>query len=126
MLTYTFITPDGYSIRAYYYDDRYRYTRNTDKGIEYREVVSELISSDYELQRLLLQDIHNHPYDQQQFSCKCIRCSKPYGAPRKEYNLAPICNRCYNAMLESTDTISTPGIVFYEINADGSKGNVLK
>ena len=47
MLKYTFVTPDDnkYLVSAYYYEDRYRYTLTTERGIEYREVISESLSS---------------------------------------------------------------------------------
>ena len=109
-------------VSAYYYEDRYRYTVSTKLGIEYREVVSTLLSSEYALQKLLLQDINNTPYNSYQYSARCIRCSKHHGSPRKQFNLAPICPRCFSAM---TDT-NNMGNTEYEITPEGSKGNVVK
>jgi hypothetical protein len=133
ILKHHFINEEGNHISAYWYKDRYRYTVNTPKGIEYREIT---ISPDIELicgpvdsieglESLLNEDSKLWPYREQQLKTKCIRCSKHHGAPRKEYNLAPICNRCLEAMEETNDTYSS-GTVFYSINEDGSKGPVIK
>ena len=109
-------------VQVYWYEDRYRYIVNQLRSLEYRELVCEQQSSTEKLERLINQDICDYPYGEQQLKAKCIRCSKPYGAPRKEYNLAPICNRCYDAMESNYGSGNTE----YEINLDGSKGSVVK
>jgi hypothetical protein len=116
-------------ISAYWFENRYRYTvsdmTNSTNGIEYREMYWLYPLEQTELERLLVEDIIDHDYGVQQLSPKCIRCSKHHGAPRKEYNLAPICNRCYSVM-DKTHDIYGSGTVFYSINEDGSKGSVIK
>jgi len=109
-------------VQVYWYEDRYRYIVNQLRSIEYRELVCEQQSSTRKLEELISKDICDHPYGEQQLKAKCIRCSKPYGAPRKEYNLASICNRCYDAMNNEYGA----GNVEYLINDDGSKGSVVK
>ncbi len=113
-------------ITVYRYEDRYRYTVKTNKGIEYREMMDKfnLIYTTEDLELAIKVDISVYPYEEPQYKGKCIRCSKWHGAPRKKYNLAPICNRCFEAM-EKTDIYGS-GTVFYEINQDGSKGPVIK
>ena len=115
-----FITPTGDNISVYWFEDRYRYTVNS---IEYREVIMDPCYTNEKLHELVLNDIRNYPYQSQQLKSRCIRCSKQHGVPRKEYNLAPICNRCRSAM---NDTSVSGASVFYEINQDGSKGSVIK
>jgi len=110
-------------VQVYWYEDRYRYVVNQLHSIEYRELVCEQQTSEQELQKMILQDIYDHPYGEQQLKTRCIRCSKWHGAPRKEYNLAPICNRCFTAM---NDISVSDAFVWYEINPDGSKGSVIK
>ena len=124
ILKHHFTNWHGEKVSAYWYDDRYRYTVTTDKGIEYRERVWLYPFESYtELERILNEDIVDNPYGDQQLKSKCIRCSKWHGSPRKEYNLAPICNRCEIAM---HDTSNVAGNTEYEINSDGSKGNVIR
>lgn len=124
-----YTNPEGYKVDVYWYEDRYRYTVSADNGdIEYRELgpdatgLIETIPDLNTLEVFLNHDRLRFPYEYNQLKAKCIRCSKPFGAPRKEYNLAPICNRCFNAMNSNYES----GTVFYEINPDGSKGNVIK
>jgi len=114
----------GNKVSVYWYEDRYRYTVETKRGIEYREMNDKfnLIYTKEDLELAIKVDISVYPYEDNQYKAKCIRCSKPFGAPRKKYNLAPICNRCFAAM----DDIYGSGTVFYEINTDGSKGSVIK
>ena len=113
-------------IDIYWYEDRYRYVVNKENIIEYREFgpsyLLETIPSLEVLQSFIISDMHHFIYNEQQLSAKCIRCSKWHGSPRKDFNLAPICNRCFGAM---TDTINA-GNTEYEIKPDGSKGNVIK
>lgn len=113
---------NGNRVSVYAYEGKYRYTVDTPYGIEYREIRTSfawnLIDSIEALEACLNEDILLWPYGEQQLKLKCIRCSKHHGAPRKDYNLAPICNRCYEAMED--------GNVEYSINTDGSKGSVVK
>jgi hypothetical protein len=121
-----YINCDGNKVSVYWYEDRYRYTIDTDFCIEYRELGQapfvEGLYSTGELELLIQEDVVNNPYGEQQLKSKCIRCSKHHGAPRREYNLAPICNRCFNALNDNYGS----GTVFYSINPDGSKGSVIK
>lgn len=110
-------------VQVYWYEDRYRYVVNQLRSIEYRELVCEQLSSEEELQKRITKDIADHPYTEVHLNSKCIRCSKHEGVPRKLFNLAPICPRCFDAM---TDTNNTAGNTWYEINENGSKGNVIK
>jgi hypothetical protein len=126
LINHHFLSLSGNKIAAYWYEDRYRYTVSTDYGIEYRELCWLYPLKQSDLERLIHEDIWSNPYSEHQLKAKCIRCSKPFGAPRKEYNLAPICNRCYSAMEEANDTSLSDAHVFYEINPDGSKGSVIK
>ena len=123
---------DAYShkVSLYWYEDRYRYTVTTDKGIEYREtailphpVKNDTPETRNRLMWFIQNDIMKHPYGDVQYNSKCIRCSKSHAAPRKEFNLAPLCNRCAAAM---SDISNTAGNTEYFINEDGSKGSVVK
>ena len=117
-----FVDNNGNKVSVYAYEGTYRYTVDTPSGIEYREIrvspFSYMVNTIESLEGCINEDIFLWPYGEQQLKAKCIRCSKPYGAPRKEYNLAPICNRCYDAMDD--------GNVEYLINEDGSKGSIVK
>jgi len=121
---YTYVDDNKHTITAYWFNDRYRYTVNTESGIEYREVITPAVNSANALETLLDHDISKFPYKEPQRSGKCIRCSKHHGAPRKEYNLASICDRCYRVMV--SDTKANTASVFYMINEDGSKGSAMK
>ena len=116
-------------VEVYWFEDRYRYTVKPIKGMEYRELKPEEVGNDgpfisvHEVELFIAQDIEEYPYGDTQYKAKCIRCSKPHGAPRKEYNLAPLCHRCFEAM---NDTSNVVGNVEYIINEDGSKGSVVK
>ena len=131
ILKHHFTNRDGNLVSAYWYEDRYRYTVSTCMGIEYRECMCNLddfivkadLGSIEFIEGLLNEDILLWTYHEHQLKAKCIRCSKHCGAPRKEYNLASICNRCYAAM---NDTLVSEAHVWYEINPDGSKGSVIK
>lgn len=116
----------GNKVDVYWYENRYRYCVHTDKGIEYRELEGEPSYNIFILQQKLIGDMYYNKYHAPQMSSKCIRCSKHEGAPRKNFNLAPICERCYKVMEETTDTNNTTGNTWYEINPDGSKGSVIK
>ena len=125
-----FINSNNNKVSVYYYEDRYRYIVITATGIEYRELCKapfvDNITDPHEIELLIEEDCFNNPYKEQQLKPKCIRCSKPFGAPRREYNLAPICNRCYSVMEQTDDTSLSEAHVWYEINPDGSKGSVIK
>ena len=123
-------TYDKTDVNVYIYGDRYRYTVKTPKSIEYRELLFTEFGADAPVDDptiFIIQDIEGHPYSDVQYKSKCIRCSKPHGVPRKEYNLAPICNRCYSVMEKDSDICSvSSGFTEYYINEDGSKGSVVK
>ena len=118
---------EGNKVDVYWYEDRYRYTVHTSNGIEYREMgpdptgLIETMPNTNVLETFLINQILTIPYGEYQLKAKCIRCSKPNGAPRLFYNLAPICNRCFEAMESGLQ-----GNTEYEINPDGSKGSVIK
>jgi ribosomal protein S14 len=120
---------DGNLVSVYWYEDRYRYTVSTCMGIEYRELgpdpegLLQTIPNTDVLETYMDWDTFHHVYHEHQLKAKCIRCSKHHGAPRKEYNLASLCNRCYAAM---NDTSVSEAHVWYTINEDGSKGSVIK
>ena len=116
---------DGHKVSVYWYEDRYRYTITTERGVEYREMfnILDLIQSVEDLEMAVEAMSVEFPYGEQQYKSKCIRCSKHSGAPRLIYNSAPICNRCFEAM---DDTSLSEAHVWYEINPDGSKGSVIK
>lgn len=131
--THHFINQDKNKVDVYWYEDRYRYCVNTDKGIEYRELSGYLVDTITDTKTLeswIYQDMSDNPYGPPQMTNKCIRCSNRHGAPRKTHNLASICERCYkictNEMNETADTSNTAGRVWYSINEDGSKGTVIK
>lgn len=120
-------------VDVYFFEDRYRYTVTTDKGIEYRELVDNpdtpilvTINDDLILESYIVNDMYRFPYQAPQMTNKCVRCSNRLGSPRKQYNLANMCERCYKAMSENADTSNTAGMVWYTINEDGSKGPVIK
>lgn len=129
ILKHHFTNRDGNLVSAYWYEDRYRYAVSTCMGIEYRELgpdpegLLQTIPSTDVLETYIDWDTFQHVYHDHQMKAKCIRCSKHHGAPRKEYNLASICNRCYSSM---RDISNTAGNTEYEINPDGSKGSVIK
>ena len=131
---HNYTNKDGNLVSVYWYEDRYRYTVNTNKGIEYRELgpgnngLLETIPDTKTLEVFINWDTEHNIYYEHQLKAKCIRCSKHHGAPRKEYNLASICNRCFAAMGQTNDIVYSEGngMVFYEINLDGSKGSVIK
>ena len=130
IIKHHFITESGESVSVYHYENNiYRYQVVTPKGIEYREIedIFELIGDSTVILEVSIKEQRNlMPYGPAQLSAKCIRCSKHHGAPRKEYNLASICERCYKVMCKTDDTINATGIVWYLINDDGSKGSVIK
>ena len=112
-------------INVYFFDDRYRYTVETDRGIEYREVVMYTPMTAISLLETVIElDIINHPYQAAQYTGKCIRCSShSMAAPRKEFNLAVLCKRCFKA---TSNPSKSPSATWYTINEDGSKGSVIK
>ncbi len=123
-------TFENHQVTAYWYEDRYRYTVFTENGIEYREMQpSENLQDikDFEtLEAILINDIKDNPYGSTQFSNKCVRCSKQTAFPRKQYNLAPLCNRCYDILLDCEKNKDFTGFnTFYSINDDGSKGSLI-
>lgn len=121
---------DGNKIAVYYFEDRYRYTVTTDKGIEYRELGPDPTGLLFTmptlnvLETFIIQDINVHPYGDQQFKFKCVRCSAHRGSPRKQYNLAPMCDRCFNATTNCDE--DDKSLTWYGINEDGSKGSCIK
>jgi hypothetical protein len=123
-----FTNAAGHKVAVYWYEDRYRYTITTERGIEYREMfnILDLIQSVEDLEMAVEAMSVEFPYGEQQYKSKCIRCSKHNGAPRLYYNSAPICNRCYSAMEQTDDISVSDAHVWYSINEDGSKGSVIK
>ena len=125
-----FVNSSGNKVACYYYEDRYRYSVTTDKGIEYRELVVdpsgilETMPDTKTLEAFLEYDIIDRPYNEPQMTNKCIRCSSRLGSPRKEYNLAVLCARCFSCMSDTSNVGA--GSTFYGINEDGSKGSVIK
>ena len=120
-----FTTEAGERVSVYQFAGNYRYQVVTDNGIEYRELddifgligdSTTILEAAIKEQRILI------PYGHPQLSAKCIRCSKHHGFPRRMFNHASICARCYDVMVNNY----TGGNTWYQINPDGSKGSVIK
>jgi hypothetical protein len=129
IIKHHFTTELNEKVSVYLFEDKYRYQVVTDKGIEYRELydILGIIGDSVEtLEQAIKEQRLAIPYGPPQMSAKCIRCSKWHGSPRKEYNLASICERCYKVMEQTDDTNNTTGNTWYGINDDGSKGPVIK